>query len=104
MKFIESITLVAIVGCVSATSLGGPLAAAGASSGENQLKTCVNHYNELVLEAKKSLSGGDRNRAISLLLEAHSQLGHCQEIREQSPAASVRLGSNPRNLSTAGPA
>ena len=71
-------------------------------TGSDPLNACLNQYNGLILRAKKSLVQGDRNDAISFLLEAHTQLGRCRDIREHSPAAAVRLGSNQDGLSTAG--
>lgn len=103
MKLVNSIYTLILIAPFASTVWLGPVAAAGASPAESELHACISHYNELLLRAKKSLSDGDRNGAISLLLEAHTQLGHCQEIREQSPAASVRLGFNQRERSAAGP-
>jgi hypothetical protein len=103
MQFTILIATFILVAASVSTARPGPAAAANAPS-VDELQTCIIHYNDLVLRAKKSLSDGDRNRAISLLIEAHSQLGRCEEIRDQSLAKSVRLRLNQRELSTVGSA
>jgi hypothetical protein len=46
--------------------------------------TCGDQYNALVLRAKQSLAGGDRAAAIGGLVQAQSQLRHCEELQERN--------------------
>jgi hypothetical protein len=57
------------------------------------MTACMNQYNSLVHQAKSSLTTGDRNGAIKMLLSAETQLGRCQEIENKS-TAQVSVGLN----------
>jgi len=57
--------------------------------------TCGDQYNALLLKAKASLARGDRAGAIGGLIQAQSQLRHCEELEERNAKApsSVALNS-----------
>jgi hypothetical protein len=46
--------------------------------------TCGDQYNALVSKAKQSLARGDRAAAIGGLVQAQSQLRHCEELQERN--------------------
>jgi hypothetical protein len=57
-------------------------------------KTCGDQYNALVLRAKQSLVSNDRTSAINALLQARTQLQHCEELQEHDADAPHAVALN----------
>jgi hypothetical protein len=57
-------------------------------------QTCGDQYNALVIKAKQSLAHNDRVSAINSLLQARSQLAHCEELQEHDANAPHAVALN----------
>jgi len=56
--------------------------------------TCGDEYNSILLRAKQSLARGDRAAAIGGLVQAQSQLRHCEELEERNAKAPAAVALN----------
>jgi|SRR5579862_2097301 hypothetical protein len=56
--------------------------------------TCGDQYNAYVVRAKQALQRGDRAGAIHGLLDAQTQLKHCEELEEQNARAPKSVAFN----------
>jgi len=78
----KTITLLLAMAIVagSIAFLRRPVTHASEKSGSAGVATCGDQYNALVLMAKQSLTRNDRSAAIRMLVEARTQLQHCEEL------------------------